>query len=98
MSVESTRRWQALGNCLQRRFGEPTKQLLGMQCSGYIRAGARPHGGSKSLPKEYDAERFLDHMIRRGVLQRASGHMLVCPIPSFRDYIERIARNTQPET
>ena len=86
--------WQLLAETLRRTDkAAPRDAVL-----GYIRAGARPHGGSKSLPKEYDAERFLDHMIRRGVLQRASGHMLVCPIPSFRDYIERIARNTQPET
>ena len=86
--------WQLLAETL-RRTGKaaPRDAVL-----GYIRAGARPHGGSKSLPKEYDAERFLNHMIRRGVLQRATGHMLACPIPPFRDYIERIARNTQPET
>ena len=86
--------WQLLAETLRRTDkAAPRDAVL-----GYIRAGARLHEGSKSLPKEYDAERFLDHMIRRGVLQRASGHMLVCPIPSFRDYIERIARNTQPET
>ena len=86
--------WQLLAETL-RRTGKaaPRDAVL-----GYIRAGARPQRGSKSLPKEYDAERFLNHMIRRGVLQRVPGQMLACPIPSLQDYIERIARNTQSET
>ena len=58
----------------------------------HIREAAHPGVGSRSLPKDYDEERFLDHMIRRGVLQHASGHMLACPTPSFRDYIERMAQ------
>ena len=48
--------------------------------------------GSRSLPKDYNEERFLDHMIRRDVLQHASGQMLACPIPSLRDYIKRMAQ------
>ena len=85
--------WQLLAETL-RRTGKaaPRDAVL-----GYIRAGARPHGGSTSLPKEYDAERFLNHMIRRGVLQRAPGQMLACPIPSLRDYIERIAQSTRSQ-
>ena len=85
--------WQLLAEAL-RRTGKaaPRDAVL-----GHIRAAAQPSGKSMSIPNEIDAERFLDHMIRRGVLQRAPGHMLVCPIPSLRDYIERIARNTQPE-
>ena len=64
----------------------------------HIRAAAHPGVGSRSLPKEYDAERFLNHMIRRGVLQHASGQMLACPIPSLRDYIERMAPRATPGT
>ncbi len=62
----------------------------------HIRAAAQPGVGSRSLPKDYDAERFLNHMIRRGVLQHASGQMLACPIPSLRDYIERMAQRAAP--
>ena len=64
----------------------------------HIRAAAHPGVGSRSLPKDYDAERFLNHMIRRGVLQHASGQMLACPIPSLRDYIERMAQRVAPGT
>ena len=64
----------------------------------HIREAAHPRVGSRSLPRNYDEERFLDHMIRRGVLQHASGHMLACPIPSLRDYIERVARPAAPGT
>ncbi len=64
----------------------------------HIREAAHPGVGSRSLPKEYDEERFLNHMIRRGVLQHASGQMLACPIPSLRDYIERMAPRTTPGT
>ena len=64
----------------------------------HIREAAHPGVGSRSLPKEYDEERFLNHMIRRGVLQHASGQMLACPIPSLRDYIERMAPRATPGT
>ena len=64
----------------------------------HIREAAHPGVGSRSLPKEFDEERFLDHMIRRGVLQHASGHTLACPIPSLRDYIERMALPAAPGT
>ena len=85
--------WQLLAETL-RRTGKaaPRDAVL-----GHIRAAAQPGGGSRSIPNEYDAERFLDLMIRRGILQRAPGHMLVCPIPSLRDYIERIARSTRSQ-
>ena len=64
----------------------------------YIREAAQPGHGSKSLPKDHDAEMFLDRMIRRGVLQHASGHKLVCPIPSFQNYIQRIAKSSAQGT
>ncbi len=57
----------------------------------HIRQAARPGQGPKSLPKDHDAEMFLDLMIRRGVLQRAQAQKLVCPIPSLKDYVERLA-------
>ncbi len=60
----------------------------------YIRDAAQPGPGSKSLPKNHDAEMFLDLMIRRGVLQHAPEQKLVCPIPSLRDYVERLARGS----
>ena len=85
--------WQLLAETL-RRTGKaaPWDAVL-----GHIRAAAQPSGESKNIPNEFDAEKFLDHMIRRGVLQRAPGHMLVCPIPSLRDYIERIAQSTRSQ-
>ena len=64
----------------------------------HIREAAHSGAGSRSLPMDYNAERFLDHMIRRGVLQHTSGHTLACPIPSLRDYIERIAQPAAPVT
>lgn len=85
--------WQLLAETL-RRTGKaaPRDAVL-----GHIRAAVRPGGGPRSIPNEFDAERFLDLMIRRGILQRVPGHMLVCPIPSLRDYIERIARSTRSQ-
>ena len=62
----------------------------------YIRDAAQPGPGPKSLPKNHDAEMFLDRMIRLGVLQHAPGHKLVCPIPSLRDYVERLAKGCAP--
>ena len=64
----------------------------------HIREAAHPGVGSRSLPKDYDEERFLDHMIRRGVLQLTPKKMLACPIPSLRDYIERMAQPAAPGT
>ncbi len=58
----------------------------------HIREAARPDYGTKSLPEGHDAEMFLERMIRRGVLQHASGHKLVCPIPALQNYIERLAK------
>ena len=54
---------------------------------------AQPGHGPKSLPRDHDAEMFLDRMIRRGVLQHASGHKLVCPIPYLRNYVECLAKS-----
>ena len=64
----------------------------------HIREAAQPGHGNKSLPKGHDAEMFLDRMIRRGVLQHASGHKLVCPIPSLQNYIECIAKSSAQGT
>ena len=58
----------------------------------HIREIAQPGHGTKSLPKGHDANMFLDRMIRRGVLQHAPGHKLVCPIPALQNYIERLAK------
>ena len=85
--------WQLLAETL-RRTGKATPRDAVL---GHIQAAARPGEESKSIPNGLNAEKFLDHMIRRGVLQRAPGHMLVCPIPSLRDYIERIAQSTRPD-
>ena len=63
----------------------------------YIQEAAQPGTGTKSLPKDHDAELFLDRMVRRGVLKNAPGHKLVCPIPSLRNYVERFARRFAPE-
>ena len=65
---------------------------------GHIRAAARPGGGSHSLPRDHDETMFLDRMIRRGLLQRTPKKMLACPIPSFRKYIERTAKDAVLET
>ena len=59
----------------------------------HIRDAAQPGHGPNSLPKGHDAEMFLDRMIRRGVLQHAPGHKLICPIPSLQNYIERLAKS-----
>lgn len=72
-----------------RRIGDGASRADAL---AHIRQAARPGQGSKSLPKGHDAEVFLDLMIRRGVLQHASGQKLVCPIPSLRDYVERLAK------
>ena len=72
-----------------RRIG---RGALRADALAHIRDAAQPGLGSKSLPKDHDAKMFLDRMIRRGVLQHAPGHKLVCPIPSLRDYVERLAK------
>ena len=64
----------------------------------HIRAAARPGGGSDALPRHHDEAMLLDRMIRRGLLQLTPKKMLACPIPSFREYIERTAMDTAPET
>ena len=78
-----------------RRIGEEATrgELL-----GHIRAAARPGSDGHSLPEDHDETMFLDRMIRRGLLQRTPKKMLACPIPSLRDYIERMAPRTTPGT
>ncbi len=65
---------------------------------GHIRAAARPGGGSHALPRGHDETMLLDRMIRRGLLQLTRTKMLACPIPSLRDYIERMAQPAAPGT
>ena len=65
---------------------------------GHIRAAARPGSGSHALPRDHDEAMLLDRMIRRGLLQLTPKKMLACPIPSLRDYIERMARPAAPGT
>ena len=62
----------------------------------HIREIAQPGHGTRSLPEGHNAKMFLDRMIRRGVLQHAPEHKLVCPIPSLRNYIERLAKSSAP--
>ena len=78
-----------------RRIGEEATrgELL-----GHIRAAARPGSDGHSLPEDHDEMMFLDRMIRRGLLQRTPKKMLACPIPSLRDYIERMAPRATPRT
>ena len=78
-----------------RRIGEEATrgELL-----GHIRAAARPGSDVRSLPDDHDEVMFLDRMIRRGLLQRTPKKMLACPIPSFRDYIQRMALPAAPGT
>ena len=55
-----------------------------------IKAAADPSGPSgKLLPKGMDADDFLDHLIARGALQPDGQGRLVCPIPSFREFMAR---------
>ena len=61
-----------------------------------IREAAQPGSGTMSLPKDHDAEMLLERMIRRGVLQHAPGHKLVCPIPSLRNYVDCLAVRSVP--
>ena len=65
---------------------------------GHIRAAAQPGGGLHDLPRNHDEPMLLDRMIRRGLLQRTPKKTLACPIPSLRDYIERMAQRTAPGT
>ncbi len=64
----------------------------------HIRAAARPGNDEHSLPEDHDEVMFLNRMIRRGLLQRTPKKMLACPIPSLRDYIERMAPRATPGT
>ena len=64
----------------------------------HIREIAQPGHGTRSLPEGHNAKMFLDRMIRRGVLQHAPEHKLVCPIPSLRNYIKRLAKSSAPGT
>ena len=65
---------------------------------GHIRAAARPGRGPHALPRNHDEAMLLDRMIRRGLLQLTPKKMLACPIPSLRDYIERMAPRATPRT
>ena len=65
---------------------------------GHIRAAAQPGSGSHALPRGHDEAMLLDRMIRRGLLQLTRTKMLACPIPSLRDYIERMAQPAAPGT
>ena len=65
---------------------------------GHIRAAARPGRGPHALPRGHDETMLLDRMIRRGLLQLTRTKMLACPIPSLRDYIERMAQPAAPGT
>ena len=72
-----------------RRIGnEATRE----QVLGHIRAAAQPGSGLHDLPRDHDEAMLLDRMIRHGLLQLTPKKMLACPIPSLRDYIERMAQ------
>ena len=76
-----------------RRIGdEATRE----EVLGHIREASRPGSGLHSLPRDHDEVTLLDRMIRRGLLQLTHTKMLACPIPSLRDYIERMAPRTTP--
>ena len=72
-----------------RRIGEGATRR---QVLGHIREAVQPGSDAHSLPEDHDEAMLLDRMIRRGLLQRTPKKMLACPIPSFRDYIERMAQ------
>ena len=72
-----------------RRIGEGATRG---QVLGHIRAAVQPGNDVHSLPEDHDEAMLLDRMIRRGLLQRTQKKMLACPIPSLRDYIERMAQ------
>ena len=84
--------WRLLAEAIRGIGDEASRE----DALAHIRKVARPGEGSMSLPEGYNAARFLDHMVRRGVVQYAPGQKLICPIPSFRDYINRLAKNPMP--
>ena len=78
-----------------RRIGD---EATSDEVLGHIRAATQPGGGLRSLPRDHDEVMLLDRMIRRGLLQRTRKKTLACPIPSLRDYVERMAQHASPET
>ena len=84
--------WRLLAEAIREIGDEASRE----DALDHIRKVAQPGEGSMSLPEEYNAARFLDHMVRRGVVQYVPGQKLICPIPSFRDYISRLAKNPAP--
>ena len=78
-----------------RRIGEGATRG---QALGHIREAVQSSSDAHSLPEDHDEAMLLDRMIRRGLLQRTPKKMLACPIPSFRKYIERTAKDGVPET
>ncbi|MCY4590748.1 MAG: hypothetical protein OXE86_09355 [Alphaproteobacteria bacterium] len=49
-----------------------------------------------ALARWHDGGAFLGHLVHRGALQQGTDRLLHCPIPSFRDYLIRRAR--EPES
>ena len=60
-----------------------------------IHAAAKGRSGP-SLPEGLSAAGFLEHLIHQGVLQRAGGVRLHCPIPSFRGWLVEWGRGLNP--
>ncbi len=66
----------------------PEDGLRDGQVIGLIEKTASAEGAPEErLPKGMDAYDFLDHLIAKGVLQSGERGKLVCPIPSFRDFM-----------
>ena len=78
-----------------RRIGEGATRG---QALGHIREAVQSGSDAHSLPEDHDEAMLLDRMVRRGLLQRTPKKMLACPIPSFRKYIERTAKDAVPGT
>ena len=78
-----------------RRIGEGATRG---QALGHIREAVQSGSDAHSLPEDHDEAMLLDRMVRRGLLQRTPKKMLACPIPSFRKYIERTAKDAVLET
>ncbi len=66
-----------------------TSRLTLEELIGTIEAACDDHKDSRCrLPKGYDPEAFVTHLIHSGALQYASdGRGFFCPIPSFESYI-----------
>lgn len=50
-------------------------------------AGEDPDNPTRQLPDDMSSESFLNHLVRRGALQRGSQLRYACPIPSFRRFL-----------